>query len=214
MRDRCKRFGALFEVGRKEMSPTRWRALCPRAIANNWTSLRIKAPRQRTTPSMRRDAARLRAYRARGELSGGSQSRRYQERDEEKKAKGQHRSKRQYVVAREVRSLSTPPPLHMTLSVSVNCTTTPKALSQARLRERRPRSATLRGLISSRGHNLSARSFAFPHNILCPLVRAKAKIDRMPHFAGAGPFGEFHLRHQLRFDPGRNSFILYLRGKG
>jgi len=53
---------------------------------------------------MRRDAARLRAYRARGELSGGSQSRRYQERDEEKKAKGQHRSKRQYVVAGEVRS--------------------------------------------------------------------------------------------------------------
>ena len=161
---------------------------------------------------MRRDTARLRAYRARGELSGGSQSRRYQERDEEKKAKGQHRGKRQYVVAGEVRSLSTPPPPHMTLSASVNCTTTPKALSQARLRERRPRSATLRGLVSSR--NLSARSFAFPHNILCPLVSAKAKIDRMPHFAGAGPFGEFHLRHQLRFDPGRNSFILYLRGKG
>ena len=74
-----------------------------------------------------------------------------------------------------------------------------------------PRSATLPGFVSSK---LSPRSFAFPHNIICPLVSAKAKIDRMPHFAGAGPFGEFHLRHQVRFDPGRNSFILYLRGKG
>lgn len=47
------------------------------------------------------------------------------------------------------------------------------------------------------------------HNFRRPLIRAQAEIDRMAHFAGARPFGEFHLGYKLRPDPGGNSLILY-----
>ena len=61
---------------------------------------------------------------------------------------------------------------------------------------------------------LMAPRFLFTYNVHGLLVRSESEVNRVAHFAGAGPFGEFNLRHQLRLDPGGNGFILRLHTEG
>jgi hypothetical protein len=55
--------------------------------------------------------------------------------------------------------------------------------------------------------------FVLADHVPGPLVFTEAKIDGVPHLAGARPFGKLYLGDEQRFDPGRHSFILHLPGE-
>jgi hypothetical protein len=61
---------------------------------------------------------------------------------------------------------------------------------------------------------MGCRLLALAANLICSLIFPKAEIDRVPHFAGAGPFGKFYLRHTPGFTHVVNasSFVFTLKG--